>query len=40
VKNEDYLGAQPLLQGAKAQIEKTLAELDAAIVAQSQRRGQ
>jgi hypothetical protein len=37
VKKDDYLGAQPLLQGAKAQIEKTLADLDALITAQSRR---
>jgi hypothetical protein len=40
VKKDDYLGAQPLLLAAKAQIEKTLTELDTVVTAQSQRRGQ
>jgi hypothetical protein len=35
---EDYAAAQPLLQGAKEQIEMTMAVLDAAVTSQSLRR--
>ena len=35
---EDYAAAQPLLQGAKAQIETAMASLDAAVKSQSLRR--
>jgi len=38
MKAEDYAVAQPLLQGAKVQIEMTLASLDAAVKSQSLRR--
>jgi hypothetical protein len=38
MKAEDYAAALPLLQGAKEQIETTLASLDAAVKSQSLRR--
>ncbi len=38
MKAEDYAPAQPLLQGAKEQIEMTMASLDAAMKSQSLRR--